>query len=236
MKNLLIITPVKDSIETAQKAISKVCMAKGKAEYLVYNDYSLPENKQKLEENQHLDYSLVNIEEKVSSPSPNYRFTLIDARERAIEKNASLLIVESDVYVQAETIEKLCEFVEKTPDCGMAAALTVDENRKINFPYKHIKPGCIGALNTKHRLSFCCTLLSVSLLKKLDFEKLLPADKHWFDVTISRSSRQCGFNNYVLCDVPVVHLPHGSRPWKQLKYTNPLKYYFRKWFKGLDKI
>ena len=40
----------------------------------------------------------------------------------------------------------------------------------------------------------------------------------------------------VLMDAPVWHRPHGSRPWKQLKYKNPLKYYFLKYWKGLDKI
>jgi len=34
----------------------------------------------------------------------------------------------------------------------------------------------------------------------------------------------------------VWHRPHSSRPWKQLKYTNPLKYYWLKFTKGLDKI
>lgn len=37
-------------------------------------------------------------------------------------------------------------------------------------------------------------------------------------------------------DAPVWHRPHGSRPWKQLKYSNPMKYYFFKFWKGLDKI
>jgi hypothetical protein len=34
----------------------------------------------------------------------------------------------------------------------------------------------------------------------------------------------------------VTHRPHASRPWKQLKYKNPLKYYWLKLTKGLDKI
>jgi len=40
----------------------------------------------------------------------------------------------------------------------------------------------------------------------------------------------------LLTNVPVLHLPHSSRPWKMLKYTNPLKYYWKKYTKGLDKI
>ncbi|EPR69845.1 hypothetical protein ADICYQ_1179 [Cyclobacterium qasimii M12-11B] len=45
-----------------------------------------------------------------------------------------------------------------------------------------------------------------------------------------------GFENYILPDLPVWHRPHASRPWKQLKYKNPVLYYFRKWFLGKDKI
>ena len=35
---------------------------------------------------------------------------------------------------------------------------------------------------------------------------------------------------------PVLHKPHSSRPWKQLKYTNPLLYYWRKLTQHRDKI
>ncbi|HAH37561.1 MAG TPA: family 2 glycosyl transferase, partial [Algoriphagus sp.] len=52
----------------------------------------------------------------------------------------------------------------------------------------------------------------------------------------STKALDCGFENFVLMDAPVWHRPHGSRPWKQLKYKNPLKYYFLKYWKGLDKI
>ena len=45
-----------------------------------------------------------------------------------------------------------------------------------------------------------------------------------------------GFHNYLFINLPVLHRPHGSRPWKKLKYTNPLKYYWLKYTKGLDKI
>ena len=35
---------------------------------------------------------------------------------------------------------------------------------------------------------------------------------------------------------PVLHKPHSSRPWKQLKYKNPLLYYWRKLTQRRDKI
>ena len=54
--------------------------------------------------------------------------------------------------------------------------------------------------------------------------------------TISHQSLKEGFKNYLFTTLPVLHQPHGSRPWKQLKYKNPLKYYWLKYTKGLDKI
>ena len=55
-------------------------------------------------------------------------------------------------------------------------------------------------------------------------------------MTISHAAPALGLQNYLATDIPVVHRPHQSRPWKQLKYTNPLKYYWKKFTKGLDKI
>ena len=69
----------------------------------------------------------------------------------------------------------------------------------------------------------------------MDFAEL-DETKNWFDVTISHRSVEAGLHNYVFTPLPVVHRPHSSRPWKQLKYKNPLKYYWLKWTKGFDKI
>lgn len=233
MKDLLIITPVKNSINTAQVAIQKLVESKGEFEYYVYNDYSSEETRKVLEDG--MGYQLINIEDEIDTPSPNYRFTLIDARKRAIEKQAGLLIVESDVFVKSETTSALYSFAKSKQNCGMVAAITVDQNNEINFPYKHIEPNDNDAILTNHRLSFCCTLLTYQLLKKLDFEELSDK-KDWFDVQISKDSRKKGFDNYVLNNVRVQHLPHSSRPWKNLKYSNPTKYYLKKWFLGKDKI
>jgi hypothetical protein len=236
VKQLLIITPVKDSMQTAMKAIERVCQSKGDHLFSVYNDYSTPENRNVLAATAStLGFELINIEEQVSTPSPNYRFTLQNARQRALELKAGLLIVESDVYVQPETIEQLFGFAQKTPNCGMAAAITVNENGQINFPYTYVQPKNDGPIASEHRLSFCCTLLTLPLLQKLDFAQL-SEKKDWFDVQISKDSRRLGFTNYILPKVKVVHLPHSSRPWKKLKYTDPVKYYFRKWVFGKDKI
>lgn len=233
MNDLLIITPVKDSPETARLAISKIVESKGEWEYLVYDDRSNAETKGVLKSIQGIE--LVYIEDEVDTPSPNYRFTLIDAQKKAKEKKAGLLIIESDVFVKPDTIQELYDFAQNKPECGMVAAITVDENDRINFPYEHMKTKDQKAFATSHRLSFCCTLLTESLLEKLDFNNLSES-KDWFDVQISRDSRNLGFINYVLPATRVEHLPHSSRPWKKLKYSNPVKYYLRKWFLGRDRI
>ncbi|MBO5977552.1 MAG: glycosyltransferase family 2 protein, partial [Bacteroidales bacterium] len=77
--------------------------------------------------------------------------------------------------------------------------------------------------------------LTPAFLKAIDFHELDP-EKNWYDVFISHQSCALGFDNFLMCDNAVLHKPHGSRPWKQLKYTHPLKYYWLKFTKGLDKI
>lgn len=223
-------------MHTAVPAIEKVCQSKGENFYSVYNDYSTPENRGLLETAaSQKGFELINIEEQVDTPSPNYRFTLRHARQRALEMNAGLLIIESDVFVEPDTIEQLYNFAQKTPSCGMVAAITVDDNGQINFPYTYVKSSNKNPIESEHRLSFCCTLLTLPLLQKLDFD-LLSEKKDWYDVQISKDSRRLGFSNYILPNVKVLHQPHSSRPWKKLKYSNPVKYYIRKWFLGKDRI
>ena len=235
VKNLLIITPVKDSVVTSIESITLVCQSRKEYPYRVYNDCSLPESRTVLEHGIALGYELINIEEYVDTPSPNYRFTLIDARKKALEMDAHLLIVESDVFVKPETIDRLVEHAANENNCGMVAAITTDESGEINFPYNHIKKGLTGVIQTRHRISFCCTLLTNDLLKKIDFNKL-SSEKHWHDVQISKKSRKSGFRNLIDSDLKVVHIPHSSRPWKKMKYENPIKYYIHKFLKKSDRI
>ena len=125
--------------------------------------------------------------------------------------------------------------VAQEKNIGMVAAVTHDDNGRVNFPYEYAQKYSIGAIDTHKRLSFCCTLMTVEMLQRVDFEQLNP-EKDWFDVTITRLSRESGFQNILLTDTPVRHYPHSSRPWKQLKYTHPLRYYWRKIFYAKDKI
>ncbi len=120
-------------------------------------------------------------------------------------------------------------------DCGMAASVTVDEKGEVNYPYLFAKELSKDVHAVKKHLSFCCSLLTPDFMRSFDFHTLDP-EKNWHDVTISHQSLKNGFQNYLFTNLPAIHRPHGSRPWKQLKYKNPLLYYWRKFTKGLDKI
>jgi hypothetical protein len=77
--------------------------------------------------------------------------------------------------------------------------------------------------------------LAPQFLNKFDFRTLSPK-KDWYDIFISRQSKKLGFNNYLAKGTEVLHLPHSSRPWKNLKYKNPVLYYIRKYFYNRDRI
>lgn len=226
-----IIMPVKDSIETAEKAIRAILQSG--YTLTVYDDYSSKETASRLKElSDETGIEIVSISEQTTHPSPNYRWVLIDAQRKALEQGVPLVIVESDVMVRQETIGRMADAV--CPGVGMVAAVTHDEEGNVNFPYEYARH-----INQdgpcKKRLSFCCTLLTNEFLRTYDFGQLDP-EKNWYDVHISHTSVQLGFTNILQLSNPVVHMPHSSRPWKQLKYTNPILYYWRKLILRRDKI
>ena len=238
MKCIHIITPVKDSIDSTLETAKAILGSELKVPYTytIYNDFSTPENTRRLEEaSKELGFRLVNLSDLTDHPSPNYLLVLQTTQKEAIAADAGLVIVESDVTVKPDTLQALYEGAMQRKDCGMAAAITTDENGTINFPYLYAKGRKPQVYDEKKRFSFCCTLLTTNYLKAFSFQEL-DATKNWFDVTISHESLKRGFHNYLFINLPVLHRPHGSRPWKQLKYTNPLKYYWLKFTKGLDKI
>ncbi len=226
-----IIMPVKDSLQTAEKAIRAI-VASG---YIltVYDDYSTAENAARLDAlSAETGIRVVHISEHTDHPSPNYRWVLIHAQQECIEKEQNLVIVESDVIVRASTITTLCQAVKSR--IGLVSAVTTNENGIINFPYEYARRIKQDG-SCKKRFSFCCTLLTNEFLHAYDFENLDPT-KNWYDVTISHMSVKMGFENILQVSNPVLHKPHSSRPWKQLKYTNPLLYYWRKLIQRRDKI
>ena len=233
MAPLHIIMPVKDSPDTTREAIAAV-LQNPNVDFTVYNDFSTPENTAMLQQMaQEQGFRLVNWTDHTDHPSPNYRLTLQDAQQRALAEEAHLVIVESDVLVRPDTINRLNARV--TDGVGMVAAVTVDNEGRINFPYRYARRLHGDVVSTRKRFSFCCTLLTNQLLRAFDFHSLDPT-KAWYDVTISHQSTQLGLCNLLMLDNPVEHRPHSSRPWKQLKYTHPLRYYWQKIIHKRDRI
>lgn len=232
----IIITPVKDSLDTVRLTVEAISNAKGRFEYTIYNDYSRKETKSYLEEHSAVfNYQLIHLEDITSHPSPNYKTVLKLARNKAIEYSVPLIIVESDVIVKQDTISELIKLSRRLTKPGLIGSITTDIDGNYNFPYANEKKTNKGIAETRRSLSFCCTLISTEFMKVYDFSEL-SGKKDWFDIYISRQSRKSGFKNYLIRRLPVVHLPHSSRPWKQLKYTNPLRYYFYKLIKKRDRI
>lgn len=238
MKHLHILTPVKDSVELTLETIAAVMDSKLTVPftYTIYNDFSTPETKARLiQAQQQYGFRLINLEDITTHPSPNYLLVLQMAQQEALQHEAGLLIVESDVVVKPHTLQGLVEGALHNPQCGIAASVTVNEEGKINYPYEYAQGKENQVVDNKKHCSFCCSLLTPQLLQVFDFHQL-DAGKNWFDVTISHKSLEMGLHNYLFTNLPVWHRPHASRPWKQLKYKNPLKYYWLKFTKGLDKI
>ena len=238
MNPLHIITPVKDSIESTIETVRAILASNIAVPYIytIYNDFSTAENTALLERySAELGFELVNLSDITDHPSPNYLLVLQRCQERALAAGADLVIVESDVVVAPDTLQRLAEGAAEREDCGIAASVTVDDEGEINYPYEYARGREPQPYSVKKHCSFCCSLLTNRFLQAYDFHQMNP-DKHWFDVHISQESRAQGFANYLFVNLPVVHRPHSSRPWKQLKYTNPIKYYWRKFTKKVDKI
>lgn len=237
MKDVIIITPVKDSLDTTIETIRSLREVNThNIPYYIFDDYSSDETRKWLVENEKkYSYKVIQLKDHTDSPSPNYKTTLKLAQELALSKNAGMVIVESDVIASEEVIEKLNKLSKELPDAGLIGAVTVNDKGEINFPYNHIKEGMPDIIVSKKRLSFCCTMLTNKFIKEFDFNKL-SEKKHWYDVHISKNSLALGFKNYLIKDTPVIHRPHSSRPWKNEKYTSPIRYYIKKYILLRDKI
>lgn len=236
MYEALVITPVKDSLNTTIETIQSIHQSEGNFLYCIFNDFSTENTTQRLKQiKDQYTFELINLSDFTNTPSPNYRLVLQMAQNKALELNIPLIIIESDVEVKPTTFRQLINHSKELPKTGMVAAITIDGEGKINFPYLKFKSARKEVIKTRHSLSFCCTLLTVELLKQYSFHTL-SAEKHWYDVSISRKSAQLGLHNYIITNLKVLHKPHSSRPWKQLKYQNPIKYYFKKLVNGLDRI
>ena len=79
MNKLLVITPVKNSIDLTEKTIRAVMdsMDKQQMKYVVYDDFSDSETAQRLDALAYeLSFEVVHLSDVIDSPSPNYRYIL----------------------------------------------------------------------------------------------------------------------------------------------------------------
>lgn len=236
MPEIIVITPVKDSPDTTLQTIEAACQSDCSIEYFIFNDFSQPETKNILTEAQKkFGFHLIHLEDITNTPSPNYKLVLQMAQKTALEKQKHLIILESDVVVKPETFRQLLNITDNNLKPGLVGAITVDAKGNYNFPYHYEKKKSARTIDTWHSLSFSCTLLSLPFLKSFSFGNL-SQKKDWYDVYISRMAKRSGFHNYLAKGVEVLHQPHSSRPWKNLKYTNPLLYYYRKFVYKRDRI
>ncbi|EPR69844.1 glycosyltransferase family A protein [Cyclobacterium qasimii] len=140
----IVITPVKDALEATLETIQAISDANGVYDYWVFNDYSTDQTKKALETaSSSKDFKLINLEEVTSNPSPNYKTVLQLAQKTALEAGLPLIIVESDVKVNQDTLENLVNFANDNPKVGLVGAITHDAEGKVNFPYlkfKQLKP------------------------------------------------------------------------------------------------
>ena len=237
MNDLVLITPVKDSINTLRETVTSIDSLVNNYSYYIFDDFSKGESRQWLDENSgKYGYQVIGLEKYTTKKSPNYRTILLMAQEMSLKKNAHLVIIESDVIVSPETIKGLNRLADELPNPGLIGSVTVDNEGRVNFPYLYAATdNKTGTYVSEHSISFCCTLITSNFLQKFDFNEL-PETLDWFDVPITRKSRGMGFINYISKDLPVFHQPHGSRPWKMLKYKNPILYYFKKFIFRRDRI
>jgi len=236
MYQALVITPVKNALQNTLEACQAISESTVPLRHIVFNDFSEPEAKAGLEAAaKSAHFELVHLEDHTRHPSPNYKLVLQMAQDLAIEARLPLIIVESDVTVRRDTIETLIAQLSRTKNSGLIGAVTTDIDGKINYPYEKFKNVKVDSSPTKRSLSFCCTLISLEFLDAFSF-KGLDDSKDWFDTFISKKALELNFVNTVVFESPVIHKPHSSRPWKLLKYSNPLSYYLQKLLKRRDKI
>ena len=140
MAQAIVITPVKDSLETTKTTIDAVTKSDVDVEYYIFNDFSQPETKKYLDDAKEMrGFQVVHLEDVTTTPSPNYKLVLEMAQSKAIAHGVPLIIIESDVIVKPNTISQLLQVARTKKDAGMIAAITVDCDGNYNFPYLYEK-------------------------------------------------------------------------------------------------
>jgi hypothetical protein len=107
---LHIVIPVKNSPESTSLTIEAVINSKSEIDFelTVYDDFSEKETADMLDKlASKYNFKVVHLSEVTANPSPNYRLVLQMAQTKAVSSGAHIVIVESDVTVNEDTISKL---------------------------------------------------------------------------------------------------------------------------------
>ena len=77
MPEAIVITPVKNSLDTTKLTVEALMKTNADIEYYVYNDFSESETKKYLDKaKDKLGFQVVHLEDITSTPSPNYKLVL----------------------------------------------------------------------------------------------------------------------------------------------------------------
>jgi len=230
MKLPLVLIPFRDSLTTLQRTILALKKPAPEIPLLLCDDASsaqcLKELNTWLETQNWSKVDVLSL--PVGEDAPQYGLALRAGLQRAHNEMRQLLVVESDVEVLPGVVLGLQRVLQRKPDAVMAGAVTIDPEGVWNFPYAGTFRAAklrSSPLIRRRSLSFCCTLLDHGFVDHL-LHTPFP-DTGWMDLKISAMARKLG-TLWLALDLQVVHHPHSSRPWKLLKYKNPLLYYFYK--------
>lgn len=136
MPEAIIITPVKDSLETTKQTIEAISRTEGDFEYFIFNDFSEAPTKKYLDKaKDKFGFQLIHLEEVTSTPSPNYKLVLEMAQKMALDKKCHLIIIESDVIIKPNTLSQLIKILNTENNAGIVGAITIDKTGSYNFPY-----------------------------------------------------------------------------------------------------
>ena len=140
MAKVIVITPVKNSLETTLDTARAIGSSSIAVRHVIFNDFSTEETKTGLAQNQsEIGYELIHLEDHTDHPSPNYKLVLQMAQKMANEAELPLLVIESDVVVKSDTVSGLLYFQNTMTKSGLVGSVTVDENGVVNFPYLKFK-------------------------------------------------------------------------------------------------
>lgn len=201
--------------------------------YTVYNDFSTEENTHRLEEAaRQWNFVWSTYQTWPTTPLPTI-YWCYKQHKRSHRSRCRITDCGIGCYCQKNTLQSLYNGALQQNNAELQQ-LWQPMKRRNQLPLP-TRQGTENQVYPEKSIAASAVHYSPRTAESIWLQTLDPS-KNWYDVTISHESLKRGFQNYLFTTLPVWHRPHSSRPWKQLKYKNPLKYYWLKYTKGLDKI